>query len=164
MVCSICVLGGISNSTCLPCDLIRNCKFYCLLTAGYDIEQTLLTTVFPSSADVSKPEIGTPDFRIVYEFLGAPATNDMTGFHDVTSIGNRQGQIDVLFNQQNCHALAADRCQRIHQLFHDDGRQSQTHLVDHQQNWSRHQSTSHRAHLLFASRQASSDLTPALRQ
>jgi hypothetical protein len=54
---------------------------------------------FPSSTAPSKPEIGTPDFRIVYEFPGGAATNDMTGFHDVTSIGNRQRQIDVLFNQ-----------------------------------------------------------------
>jgi hypothetical protein len=48
---------------------------------------------------VSKPKVGTPDFRIVYEFPGGPATNDMTNFHDVTSIGNRQGQIGILFNQ-----------------------------------------------------------------
>ena len=93
MACSI--LSGTSNSTCLPSDLIRNC----VLAAGYHIGQMLLSTVFPSLADISKSEIGTPDFRIVYEFLGGPATNDMTGFHDVTSIGNRQSQIDVLFNQ-----------------------------------------------------------------
>ena len=57
-------------------------------------------------------------------------------FPYVTSIGNRQGQIGILFNQQNCQPLPADRCQRVHQLFHDDGRQSQTHLVDQQQDWS----------------------------
>ena len=55
-------------------------------------------------------EISVPDFMIVDEFLGGAAKNDAAGFHDVTSIGNRQCQIDVLFDQQHRHAVVADRC------------------------------------------------------
>lgn len=41
--------------------------------AGYDIEQTLFTTAFPQSTNISKSEIGTPHFRIIQEFHGGPA-------------------------------------------------------------------------------------------
>jgi hypothetical protein len=37
---------------------------------------------------VLESEIGATNFRIVDEFTGGAATNDATGFHDVTSIGN----------------------------------------------------------------------------
>jgi hypothetical protein len=75
----------LGNSTGPPCDLTPNCKSR---GTGYVIEQTLFTTVFPRSTDISKPEIGTSDFRIIDESSGGPATNDMTGFHHVTSTGN----------------------------------------------------------------------------
>ena len=41
-----------------------------------------------------------PHFRIVDEFPSEAAANDVTGFHDVASIGNGQCQIDVLFSQK----------------------------------------------------------------
>ena len=53
-----------------------------------DISACVLCDWYYSISDVSKSEIGAPDFGIVNEVPGEAAVNDATGFHDVTSIGN----------------------------------------------------------------------------
>src|SRR3954451_7316246 len=144
-VCSNCGWGKTGISTYSPFRHGTKLSFHHAFTS----KSTFLDTVVPSQDGISKPEISTSDFWIFDELLGGPAASDMSAFHDVTSVGNRQSQIDVLFDQQNCHALAADRHQRIDQLLHNYGCQSQAHLVDHQEDRSGHQSAGHRAHLLF---------------
>jgi len=68
------------------------------LALTYSIERSNDETE-PSKLDRDlETEVGTPDFGVVNERLGGAAANDAAGFHDITSIGSGERQIDVLFD------------------------------------------------------------------
>ena len=75
--------------------------------------------------------------------------------HKVRGLSDRQRQIDGLFDQNDGGSLGSDGLDNWKELFDNDGGQSQTQFVNHQEFWSGQKGHRERQHLLLAPREIS---------
>src|SRR5437667_4449205 len=101
--------------------------------------------------------------RIAGEFRRGRAVNDAAALEDQRVRGVREGDLDVLLDQDGRGALVFDHFpQRNDKLFNDDRRKALERLVEEEQFWIGHQGARDRQHLLLAARELVAHVDAAL--
>src|SRR4030095_3482571 len=67
--------------------------------------------LFPASCLLS--QISLLNLRFISQFLRRPRKGDLAGFQDVTAVGALQGEIGVLFHQEDRDSLPVDLFQGL---------------------------------------------------
>src|SRR5262249_42343659 len=113
----------------------------------------------------SSPEGGGLDVRALAKRGRRPAQDDPPGLHHVRAGGDGHRPPPILLHPPHRPLpLAGDRLHDRPQLPHDQGRQPERWLVEHQQGRARHQRAADREHLLLAAAERAGELAPALAQ
>ena len=88
--------------------------------------------------------------------------SDLAHFKHVGIVRNGQCRTGVLLDQHDGHAGCAQALDGAEDFTHDQGRQPQTGLVEHEQARARHQRAAHGQHLALAPRHGASELQAPL--
>src|SRR5437899_12631781 len=89
---------------------------------------------------------------VVRKLARSGAVRDLAALEDHCFFGEREGDPDVLFDQDRGGSLLGHHApDRPRQFFHDDGCESLERLVEQQERRVRHESARDREHLLLAS-------------
>jgi len=95
----------------------------------------------------------------VVEQVFATATElDLTRHQDIAAVGDFQGCIGILLDQQHGRALLIDFTDDRENVAHDQRCQTKRRFVHHQDLWLGHQSPADCKHLLFAAREGACHL------
>src|SRR5262249_1255135 len=120
------------------------------------------TTQAPHRA--SKPQIGAPDVLVAQQLLPAPREHHASVLQHVAALREGQGLPRVLLDQQHRRPGAIDLGDDPEDLLHDQWRQPERRLIQHQDARQRHQGPSNREHLLLTTRQRPRGLSAPLTQ
>ena len=96
--------------------------------------------------------------------LRRSAQGDRAHLQHIGAVGHLQGGAGVLLYQQHRHAEIAQRSDHLQDLAHDQRRQAQRRLVEHQQARLGHEGAANRQHLPLAARERERHLRAALLQ
>jgi hypothetical protein len=107
-------------------------------------------------------EIACPDLRILQQTLAGIGQNNAAGFDHVSAARNLEGELRVLLDQKNGDSVGTKMLDRLDDFFDDYGCQPQRWFVKQQQDGLRHHRAAKGQHLLFASAQRASELSPPL--
>src|SRR5687767_1824498 len=78
-------------------------------------------------------EICLPHLLAGGQLAGRPLQDNTSCLDNVGVVGQRQGRLGVLFDQQDRGALSLELAQRREDQVHHDGRQAHRRLIEHQQ-------------------------------
>ena len=96
------------------------------------------------------------------ELGGLAVHDDLAGLHDVAVVGDRQGHVGVLLDEQDARARLVDGHDRVPDLAYQLGGQAQGGLVQDEQFRIGHQRPPDGQHLLFAAGQVAGNVLPAV--
>ena len=110
--------------------------------------------------DVSTQVTGLKEVRSGQQVGGDTFHDQFTVVQNVSAVGNVEGQIDMLLDDEHPGPSAVGEVAHDGQkMFDDDRGQTEAHLIDEQQPRLRHQSAGHSQHLLFATRKQTGSAT-----
>ena len=101
------------------------------------------------SYSISCSKIGVLHLWIVLQLYRRTLQGHAARFHYVRPIGNIQCEPCVLFDQQDCGALAFELLNGFENETHQYGRKSQGRLIEQKQLRAIHHCAANRQHLLF---------------
>src|SRR4029077_14319723 len=108
-------------------------------------------------------EISQFHLRPVEQFGAGAGKRDQAVDHDIAAVGELERMEGVLLDQKHGEAvLGVELSDGVEDLPHDQRRQAERRLVEHEKFWPAHQRTRDRQHLLLAARQGAAALAEAL--
>ena len=104
-------------------------------------------------------EIGFADFGVCAESGGLVLEGDAAGFEDVTVMGDFEGEVGVLFDEENGDALGfVDLDDFLENGFDEERGDAEGGFVEHEEAGLAHEGAADGEHLLFAAGKGAGDL------
>ena len=105
------------------------------------------------------------DLGVGLEFGRRAFEDDFAGFEDVAITGNLEGEVGILFNQENGQALGAvDLDNFFKDGLHEEGRDAEGGLIEHEELWLAEECPANRQHLLFTAGKGAGELLAAFEE
>src|SRR5680860_762188 len=124
---------------------------FCSLEPALAALVVLHVAVALACAFVAKAEVELLDVRVLLKLGTGPLQDDAALFHDVADVGDLEGSAGILLDDQNRQPhLDVEPLDETEGLLHEQRRQTQRRLVEHEQPWLGHQRPPDGEHLLLA--------------